>query len=346
MDLAQALAGKRFSNVDLDFTKQCNLRCKHCYAEAGSAESDELSTNELNGLIDQLADMGTLSITVGSGGEAMLRPDLFEVLQHGRDRAMVLFLVTNGLLITEETAARLKALRVVASVSLDGATRESHDALRGPGAFEGALRGVRTLRDGGCITACNLTLTKLNYHEMPRFLALVRSLGLKYVSVNRMLPVGRGRLHTSLLPNGAEFKQAVHDLRQGLGPDVVMSSQDPILDKMFKGATRGAGEARTGVEVLYACTAGVSSFAVKANGDVVPCRMIPVPVGNVRAATLEAIWDGARFAGEKARLAGIGADERPEDPKTWGGCKAVAYFGAPRDPLQGAARELLAAEQP
>ncbi|HEV8360467.1 MAG TPA: radical SAM/SPASM domain-containing protein [Candidatus Thermoplasmatota archaeon] len=346
MDLARAVDGKRFSNVDLDFTKQCNLRCKHCYADAGPAEPDELTTAELTGILDQCADLGTLVVTVGSGGEAMLRPDLFEVLAHGRARGLIMFLVTNGLLVTPDTAARLRELRVVASVSLDGATAASHDGLRGPSAFEGALRGVRTLRSAGAITAVNLTLNKLNYHEMPRFLALARELGVKYVSVNRMLPVGRGRLHANLITNGAEFKQAVHDLRAHMHTDLVMSSQDPILDRMFKTATRAPGEAATGVEVVYSCTAGLSSFAVKANGDVVPCRMIPVPVGNVRRATLAQIWDGARFGQEKDRLATIGPGElKPGDPATWGGCKAVAYFGAPRDPLQGAVRELLASER-
>lgn len=344
MDLAQALADVRFSNVDLDFTRRCNLRCAHCYADAGPAEPDELSTAELKGLLDQLAAMKTLSVTVGSGGEGMLRPDLLEVLAYGKGKGLLMFLVTNGMLLTPEVAQRLKALKVVVSVSLDGATPESHNALRGhPEAFAQALRALELLRDTGCVTAVNLTLTKLNYHEMPRFLALARAMRIKYVSINRMIPVGRGAVNAHLLLNGAEFKQAVHDLRAHIGPDLVMSSQDPILDRMFKTTTRAAGEQRTGVEVLYACTAGISSFAVKANGDVVPCRMIPVPVGNVRDATLEQIWEGQRFAAEKATLERLGPNAAlGSDPQAWGGCKAVAYFGAPRDPLRGAVKELLA----
>lgn len=345
MDLAQLLTSKRFSNVDLDFTRRCNLRCQHCYADAGPAEPDELSTAELKAVLDQLAAMQTLSVTVGSGGEALLRPDLLEVLEHGRKLGLLMFLVTNGMMLTPEVVQRLKGLKVVVSVSLDGASPESHNTLRGhPQAFEQALAALRLLRGMGAIAAVNLTLNKLNYHEMPPFLALVRSLGIKYVSVNRMIPVGRGALHAHLLLNGAEFKQAVHDLRQHIGPDLVMSSQDPILDRMFKTVTRAAGEQKTGVEMLYACTAGISSFAVKANGDVVPCRMIPVPVGNVRRASLQDIWEGARFAAEKDKLERIWPDPPdPKDPRTWGGCKAVYYFGAPRDPLQGAVRELLAA---
>lgn len=348
MALAEALAAKRFSNVDIDFTRRCNLRCRHCYADAGPAEPDELSTGEVVGLLDQLAAMGTLSVTVGSGGEAMLRPDLLEVLAHGRRQGLLMFLVTNGLLLLPEHARRLKELKVVVSVSLDGATPEAHNALRGhPMAYGSAVNALRLLKREGCITAVNLTLTKLNYHEMPRFLALVRGLGVKYVSINRMIPVGRGATHPHLLLNGAEFKQAVHDLQRSMGSDLVMSSQDPILDRMFKQHTRAAGEQRSGIEVVYACTAGLSSFAVKANGDVVPCRMIPTPVGNVRQASLQAIWDGPRFGAEKATLEGIYPDPaNPQDPKTWGGCKAVAYFGAPRDPLQAAAQELLAVQGP
>lgn len=331
--------------MDIDFTKRCNLRCRHCYADAGPADEHELDTGEVKGLIDQLAAMQTLSVTVGSGGEAMLRDDLLEVLAHGREKGLLMFLVTNGMLLTPAYVERLKALKVVVSVSLDGASPESHNALRGhPMAFASALAALRLLKKTGCVTAVNLTLNKLNYHEMPRFLALVRSLGVKYVSINRMIPVGRGAANMHLLLNGAEFKQAVHDLREGVGADLVMSSQDPILDRMFKTVTRAAGEQRSGVEVLYACTAGISSFAVKANGDVVPCRMIPVPVGNVRDAPLEQLWGAKRFEEEKAKLAGIWPDPPDaKDPKTWGGCKAVYYFGAPRDPLQGAVRELLAA---
>jgi MoaA/NifB/PqqE/SkfB family radical SAM enzyme len=344
MDLAQALASKRFSNVDLDFTRRCNLRCAHCYADAGPADAGELSTEELRGLLDQVAELQTLSVTVGSGGEAMLRPDLLDILAYGRGKGLLMFLVTNGLLLTPEIAQRLKELRVVVSVSLDGASAEAHNAVRGhPQAFEQAIAALKLLKATGCVTAVNLTLNKRNYHEMPRFLALVRSLGLKYVSVNRMIPVGRGAANAHLLMNGAEFKQAVHDLRAHIGPDLVMSSQDPILDRAFKTVTRAAGEQRTGIEMVYACTAGLTSFAVKANGDVVPCRMIPVPVGNVREASLQAIWDGARFDREKERLGQIWPDPAdPAEPKTWSGCKAVYYFGAPRDPLQGAVQELLA----
>ncbi|MCA1812424.1 MAG: radical SAM protein, partial [Halobacteriales archaeon] len=265
MDLAAALEGKRFSNVDLDFTRSCNLRCKHCYADAGPAAADELSTKEIHGLLDQLAGMKTLTVTIGSGGEPLLRADLLDVLAHGRERGLLMFLVTNGLLLTPDLARRLRDLKVVVSVSLDGASAASHDALRGQaGAFDGAVAALRLLRAEGGIAATNLTLNKLNCHEMPQFLALVRSLGVKYASVNRMLPVGRGALHAELLCNGAEFKQAVHDLRQGLGPDLVMSSQDPILDRAFRSATRAPGEQRTGVEVAYTCTAGISSFAIHA----------------------------------------------------------------------------------
>jgi MoaA/NifB/PqqE/SkfB family radical SAM enzyme len=348
MTLDQLLADKRFSNVDLDFTQQCNLRCQHCYADAGPAAPAELSTAELKGLLDQIAALRTLSVTVGSGGEAMLRPDLLEVLAYGRGKGLLMFLVTNGMLLTPEVAQELKRLKVVTSVSLDGASAASHNALRGhPQAFDRAIEALKLLKRTGCVTAVNLTLTKLNYQEMPRFLALVRSLGVKYVSVNRMLPVGRGALHAELAMGGAEFKQAVHDLRAHIGPDLVMSSQDPILDRAFKTVTRSQGEQRTGIEMVYACTAGISSFAIKANGDVVACRMIPVPLGNARRQSLADIWDGPRFGRMKERLGEIWPDPPdPGDPKTWSGCKAVWFFGAPRDPLQGAVRELLAPPAP
>ncbi|MCA1814370.1 MAG: SPASM domain-containing protein, partial [Halobacteriales archaeon] len=83
-----------------------------------------------------------------------------------------------------------------------------------------------------------------------------------------------------------------------------------------------------------------------ANGDVVACRMIPVPLGNVRRQTLEQIWAGQRMGAMRGKLEGIWPEPMGQDPKTWSGCKAVWFFGAPRDPLQGAVRELLGSAPP
>jgi len=146
-----------------NFTWACNLRCKHCYASAGPRpRPSELTTEEALRTVRKLADAG-VTIIAFSGGEPLMRKDIFEVLGVARDYGIYTALATNGTLITREVARRLRELDICyVEISVDGANPETHDAFRGvPGDFAAALRGVRNCVAEGLWTQVAMTLTRL-----------------------------------------------------------------------------------------------------------------------------------------------------------------------------------------
>jgi len=137
--------------VAWESTVACNLACVHCRASAQTAPAaDELTTGEAFGLIDQLAELGR-PILVISGGEPLMRPDIFDIAAYGTERGLRMAVSPNGTLLTAAAVANLiKAGVRRISVSIDGSTAARHDAIRGvPGAFDEAMAGLARCREAG-----------------------------------------------------------------------------------------------------------------------------------------------------------------------------------------------------
>ncbi|MFW5741458.1 MAG: radical SAM protein, partial [Myxococcota bacterium] len=161
-------------------TGACNLRCVHCRREWTDAPPNELTTDEVKSrLIDAIADANWHSILVFSGGEPLMRNDLFELIAHTAQRGLIPAVATNATMIDDAIAKRFAELGVSrVSVSLDGASAQTHDAFRGlPGSFDDALRGIRALRNAGVDVQVNVTFTKANRDEAPEMLDLVQEIG-------------------------------------------------------------------------------------------------------------------------------------------------------------------------
>src|SRR5262249_4441704 len=142
----------------------CNLHCTHCYDVVPYSRHD-LSTDEALSLIDHLAE-AKVSFIAFSGGEAFLRKDLFVLMEHCKQTGIGIGARSNGTRITPSVARRLKELGVaVVGVSFDGATPETHDAVRGTGAFMEAIAGLKALRAEGIRTQMEVVLSRQNAHE-------------------------------------------------------------------------------------------------------------------------------------------------------------------------------------
>lgn len=177
-----------------EITRSCILHCRHCRAVANDGPyPGELSTEESRRVLDSIAARWQ-PIIILTGGEPLMRPDIWEIARYGTDLGLRMVMATCGTMITKNTVSAMKrtGIRRV-SISLDGATATSHDTFRGmPGAFDKTLAGIAILKSGGIPFQVNTTITRHNLDELPDILDLTIKLGAAAFHPFLLVPTGRG----------------------------------------------------------------------------------------------------------------------------------------------------------
>jgi radical SAM protein with 4Fe4S-binding SPASM domain len=260
---------KRLLHVYL--TNRCNLRCPQCYMDAGSPAGGELTTIEWQRVLDQFTAVYGPSTVAFSGGEPLLRRDLFDLAAHARAQGHQLSLFTNGTLISDGPAARrLGALFDWVQVSLDGASLATHDAVRGAGSFARAVRAIQHLGDTGTRLRIGVTVLPGNAADLTAHLVdLLDTLGGTRLAVAVNSAWSEGRARTGhLCPDPGALDGAVAD----------------ILARLQARGWPGAPPRRPR-RPRRTCGYG-GGVIVAANGDVHPCPVLTRPLGNVRAVPL------------------------------------------------------------
>jgi AdoMet-dependent heme synthase len=306
-------------------TKACNLSCKHCRAVPRcSLGPDELDTTRAFELIDQIAEVSR-PVMVLSGGEPLLRPDIFDIAAYGVRREFRLALATNGTLIDAATATRVaEAGFSRVAVSLDGASASTHDRFRNlSGSHERALQGIRHLRDANVSVQVNSTIARHNVTELPALLDLALSLGADALHLFMLVPVGCGVeiAPTEMLP-AEEYERVLHwfdeqsktcpiDLKATCAPHYHRVRAERIADDRrhgdtstsfiapgtrAKAAPRLLDDGRHGQHLsamTRGCLAGVSVCFISNVGEVYPCGYLPVAAGDTRVERFAAIWNNS-----------------------------------------------------
>jgi 12,18-didecarboxysiroheme deacetylase len=174
-------------------TRRCNLRCVHCYSESRNREYDgEMDTAEAKSFIDGCADFG-VPVLLFSGGEPLMRVDLFELVAHARAKGIRAVISTNGVLITPDVASKLREAGLsYVGVSIDG-LKERHDRFRGvSGAFESSIAGIRACRDAGVKVGLRFTITKDNAGDIPGIFRLLEEERIPRICFYHLVYSGRG----------------------------------------------------------------------------------------------------------------------------------------------------------
>jgi radical SAM protein with 4Fe4S-binding SPASM domain len=187
----------RAYSVSWNLTRRCNLECAHCYlsAHAGADRSGELTTAECRRVIDEIAEVNPSVFLILTGGEPLLRADLWEIAAYAAERSFTTVLGTNGVLLREREARLMRERGVLgASISLDSTDPARHDAFRRlPGAWQGAVRAARVLADAGLDFSLHMSVTDWNVGEVPAMIDLARELGAKVLNFFFLVRTGRGR---------------------------------------------------------------------------------------------------------------------------------------------------------
>ena len=304
-----------------EMTTACNLRCIHCHASGGKPAADELTTAEAKRLLDQLAEVSEFRMMAYTGGEPLVRGDLFELMAYSQALGFTNTMATNATLIDDAVARRLRRYGlVIAAVSLDGFDAQTHDYVRGqPGAFDKALRGMQALRRAGILLHINITAMEYNLDQMEALMALVDELGTGILLMYQLVPVGRGQeVEEAALDLNANERlirfmaQAQRDTRAIMEP-VAGPQYWPFL--LQRAHIRRGPLLRLAEKVFHGCSAGRGFVYVKPNGDVWPCPFIEVSCGNVRQTPFTTIW----------KTAPVFEDLRERESRLKGRCGECAY---------------------
>ena len=300
-------------SVQLDLTYRCNERCIHCYLDHD--DHGEMTTVEIKDLLDQMADAGVFYLTI-SGGEILMRRDFFEILEHARARTFCVKLKTNGVLIRQKQAQRLRELGVEAvQISIYSHRPEVHDAItKVPGSLRQSIAAVRLLREQGLtVTMANVLMVQ-NAADYQGVRALAAELDAKFTIDPTITPMMDGDRSILKLNVDQAALQEVFRNR-----DLVGNVEE------FCAPPRGVDEEALD---MLPCSAGHTACYVSPYGDVYPCVQFPLPSGNVRLTKFVDIW---RDSPQLKEVRGITLRDLPSCSKCAHGatctrCPGLAYM--------------------
>ncbi|MHC4295006.1 MAG: siroheme decarboxylase subunit beta [Planctomycetota bacterium] len=311
-----------------EVTRSCMLACRHCRASAQPKPyPDELSTDECFRLLDNIASSAK-PIIILTAGEPMLRRDIYEIATRASQLDLRVVMAPCGALIDDESAARIvqSGIRHI-SISLDGATAESHDEFRGvPGAFAAALRGVEAAKRAGLGFQINTTVTKHNLNELPAILELAVKLGASVFNPFLLVPTGRGSELTDQEISPEQYEQtlgwlATQQARDDIGIRVTCAPH-------YQRIMRQLGSYRSGRHAVKGCMGGQSFAFISHTGKVQICGFLDVECGDVREENFDfrKIWETSDLFLQMRDLRSYrGRCGYCEFARVCGGCRARAY---------------------
>ena len=326
-----------------DVTNACNLQCKHCYSTSGKLGKNELTTKQAKKAID-IFDRAGVTILAFSGGEPLIRPDIFDLTKYAHEKGIYVALATNGTLITSEKAQEMINAGIqFVQISLDGANPETHDAFRGiKGSFDKTIEGIKNCVSTKLFVEVSTTVTKHNYKEIPAIVDLSEALGADWFMAFNFVPTGRGKdvIETDLSPIQREemLKMLWHELKTRKKINVLSTApqfarvaleqeikeKEKIIPTHFYNPTL-AGKLMDLAEFIGGCGAGRFYLAMRSNGDFEPCVFFPLKIGNVLKDDFEHLWLNNPILQELRNKDALEGCSNCEYRYYCGGCRARAY---------------------
>jgi heme b synthase len=332
--------GHRHSKNELrlvawEITRSCNLNCVHCRAAAERGPyPGELDTAKCFEILEQIARVGQ-PIVILTGGEPLLREDVFELAQHGTRLGLRMVMATNGTLVTPEIAERIKSCGIKrVSVSIDGASAEEHDQFRKvPGAFDASLESIEWLKKAGIEFQINTTVTRHNVHQIRDILDLAVKLGAVAHHIFLLVPTGRAKEMVNQEIDALEYEKLLrwfYEMRNQV-PLHLKATCAPHYYRILRQEAHARGEKVNfdtyGLDaVTRGCLGGTSFCFISHDGIVQPCGYLELNSGDLKKSSFGEVWrDSQIFKRLRDFSAYEGKCGRCEYVKFCGGCRARAY---------------------
>ncbi len=315
----------RPSLLSWNITRQCNLRCSHCYRDAREKpDPEELTTEQGLRLIEEIASAG-FRVLILSGGEPLMRSDLYQFISAARARGIRPVLGTNGTVIDTTVARRLRDAGLTrAGISLDSTDSHYHNQLRGSAtAWQQAMAGMRACKEAGLPFQVNTTVTRQNQDQLLKITDLAREIGAAGHHIFFLIPTGRAREMADDLVEAERCERILEGLleRQQQGDIEIKPTCAPQFVRIAE---------RLGVSTRFrmGCLAGRTYCVITPNGEVQPCPYLPLRVGNVREESFSHIWSQAELLKSLRRDPLQGTCGRCRWAQRCFGCRARAYWAS------------------
>ncbi len=312
--------------VAWELTRSCNLACAHCRASSKYGPyPNELTTDECFKLIDEIVSFSR-PIIIMTGGEPLLRKDIFQIAEYGKNKGLIMVMSPNGTLLNEENIKKIIASGIKRiSVSLDGPDAASHDNLRQvPGAFKQACEGIEQVKRAGLEFQINSTIAKRNIKLLPEIMKLAKSLGAKAHHIFLLVPTGRAKDMANEELSALEYEETLKFLaeeKKNSSLEIKITCA-PHFNRILLQEHSGTVFSLAG----SGCMGAVSFCFISHVGDVQPCGYLELKCGNIREQGFKKAWlesevfnnirDWSKYKGK----CGI-----CEFKSVCGGCRARAY---------------------
>ncbi|MFO7986070.1 MAG: heme b synthase [Desulfatiglandaceae bacterium] len=321
--------------VAWEVTRKCNLNCIHC--RAGSDRGPypgELNTQKCVEILEQIRSVGQ-PIVILTGGEPLMREDLFDLAREGTHMGLRMVMATNGTLLTPVLVEKTKKSGIQrVSISLDGAHAQSHDEFRKvPGAFKNALSGIARLKEGGVEFQINTTVTRHNLHEIEEILNLSISLGAAAHHLFLLVPTGRAKEMTDQEIDALQYEKLLrwfYSMRNQT-PLHLKATCAPHYYRILRQEAQKRGETvdfeTYGLDaVTRGCLGGTAFCFISNTGVVQPCGYLELNCGDLTRSTFQSVWAGSEIFKQLRDFENYkGKCGRCEYLRYCGGCRARAF---------------------
>ena len=320
-------------------TDRCNLRCTHCYQEDYSG-SNELGLDGLKRIADDIIrtlskwdKRGDIAIT---GGEPLLKEEMFPLMHYleSADEISSLDILSNGTLINDKILAQIQELTKLRCVqlSMEGASPESNDAIRGKGTFQKVIKAIRLLRGRGVSINIMFTLQRKNVGDIPSLIDLAVAEGISALTIERFVPTGSGAKIRNELLSPEEIKRVFDYISERAEQEInrggltSISRSRPLWvicnsNKIFPDIETSNKDTAGGI-----CSVGLDGLCILPDATVLPCRRLPIPIGNLKNDSLLKIWHTSDLLWEIADKRNLkGKCNSCEFTTQCSGCRAMAY---------------------
>ncbi|MCU7935312.1 MAG: radical SAM protein [Candidatus Thiodiazotropha sp. (ex Dulcina madagascariensis)] len=291
------MSGSGLFLLAVNLTRRCNLACSHCYMDADTRQgggSDELCTDEVGQLLNEIAARSNETMVVLTGGEPLLRRDLEQLVAHGSGLGLSMVVGTNGVLLNEDRVTTLKQAGVMGiGISLDSLDPQSHDTFRGcPGSWEKTLAGMDHCRKHNLPFQVHFSVTEQNAHEVESMIDFAKVVGAHVLNIFFLVCTGRGESMSDITP--ARYEQVLSQLVQAQEQTtdlIVRARCAPHFKRVAYQANPESTMTRAQGYEGGGCLAGIHYCRITPEGGVTACPYIPDEAGSIREHAFWDIWD-------------------------------------------------------